>query len=570
MLIVISSAQIGWCEPNLDVVVEGVKGRTYNNVMARLRIHLYAQQSELTENEIRRLHQLAEEDITSALLPFGYYSASITSSLVAEEDSWLARYVIIPGEPVIIRSFVLTIKGEAGKTEEIGDGYSFFSLKQGDILRQLNYEEGKKALLRRARSLGFLDAAFTTHEIRVYRKEKVAEIELLMKSGPRYLFGETTSDQDIITEPLLMRFLSYQEGDYFSRQKIYDLQRDLYKTDYFKSVLVEGSTENRQGLAIPVSIQVEPLDKFNRYSVGVGYATDTRAHVLFEWDNKLMNQYGHRANMSALYGELEKHFRLKYSIPTGDPRYNSVVFTGSVDQEEWEDTTTQLYSFSTAYEYYTDRFHTAYSLEGRSEDYRVGNTTGTSQLLMPHASVSWALADDIVNTTNGIRASVYLTGASDDIVSDATFIKVRADGKLILSPLDDWRLIGRGSIGGILVDSIEDIPPSLRFYAGGANSVRGYRYKSLGPEDRSGTVIGGTFLLSGSIETEWSITDLWRASLFYDIGNAMDDLEVDLAQGVGFGFGVALPFGQVRLELAYPLSDDGSSQYVFLTVGADL
>ena len=50
----------------------------------------------------------------------------------------------------------------------------------------------------------------------------------------------------------------------------------------------------------------------------------------------------------------------------------------------------------------------------------------------------------------------------------------------------------------------------------------------------------------------------------------MDDLTVDLAQGVGLGFGLALPFGQVRLELAYPLSDEGSSQYFYLTVGADL
>jgi len=110
----------------------------------------------------------------------------------------------------------------------------------------------------------------------------------------------------------------------------------------------------------------------------------------------------------------------------------------------------------------------------------------------------------------------------------------------------------------------------LRFYAGGANSVRGYRYKTLGPQDVSGTVIGGTFLLTGSVEVERALTDLWRATLFYDIGNAMDDLKVDLAHGIGAGVGVALPFGQVRLEVAYPLSDEGTSQYFYLIVGADL
>lgn len=538
--------------------------------MARLRINLYSKDSDLTENEIRRLHGLAEEDITSSLLPYGYYSSSVTSTLEKQDETWHARYLVNPGDPVRVRSFSLTIHGEAGTLEELADARSLFSMKEGDILEQPLYEKGKKTLLRRARSLGFLDAELTTREIRIYPEQNEADIELQVESGRRYLFGRTTSDQQIITEALLLRYLSYMEGDYFSRQKLYGLQRDLYKTDFFGSVVVESDTDNKEGLSVPVLVRVEPLENYNRYSFGVGYATDTGAHALFEWKNKLLNQYGHRANMSVMYGELEKHFRLSYRVPTADPRYNSIVFTGLLDQETWDDTTTRLYSFSSGYEYSTPKLHYSYSLEIRDEDYKVGATKGHSLLLMPYVQASWALTDDIVNTTNGLRASVFVTGGSEEIVSDATFIKTRADGKLILSPFDKWRIIGRGSIGGIIVDDIEDIPPSLRFYAGGANSVRGYRYKTLGPEDQSGTVIGGTFLVTGSVEAERAITDLWRASVFYDVGNAMDDLKVDLAHGIGLGVGVALPFGQVRVELAYPLSDEGSSQYFYLTVGADL
>ena len=561
---------MGWCATSLIVDVEGIKGRTYRNVMARLRINLYSKDSDLTENEIRRLHGLAEEDITSSLLPYGYYSSSVTSTLEKQDETWHARYLVNPGDPVRVRSFSLTIHGEAGTLEELADARSLFSMKEGDILEQPLYEKGKKTLLRRARSLGFLDAELTTREIRIYPEQNEADIELQVESGRRYLFGRTTSDQQIITEALLLRYLSYMEGDYFSRQKLYGLQRDLYKTDFFGSVVVESDTDNKEGLSVPVLVRVEPLENYNRYSFGVGYATDTGAHALFEWKNKLLNQYGHRANMSVMYGELEKHFRLSYRVPTADPRYNSIVFTGLLDQETWDDTTTRLYSFSSGYEYSTPKLHYSYSLEIRDEDYKVGATKGHSLLLMPYVQASWALTDDIVNTTNGLRASVFVTGGSEEIVSDATFIKTRADGKLILSPFDKWRIIGRGSIGGIIVDDIEDIPPSLRFYAGGANSVRGYRYKTLGPEDQSGTVIGGTFLVTGSVEAERAITDLWRASVFYDVGNAMDDLKVDLAHGIGLGVGVALPFGQVRVELAYPLSDEGSSQYFYLTVGADL
>ncbi len=569
-MFVLFTAAGGWCTGTLSVEVDGVEGRAYRNVMARLRIHIYSKDSELTESEIRRLHHLAEEDITSALLPYGYYSANVRSTLEKQEGIWLARYTVLPGEPVRLRSFSLQAEPAACSENDLGDIRSLFTLKEGDILRQPFYEEGKKALLRQARSQGYLDAAFTTHQIRIFREQNEAEVELVLDCGARYQFGPTISEQTIITETLLARYQSYEQGDNFSRRKLFDLQRDLYRTGFFKNVVIESKTDNPEEFEIPVSIRIEPLDNYNRYSFGIGYATDTGAHALFEWENKLLNQYGHRADIAALFGELEKHFLVDYMIPTGDPRFNSIVLTGLIDQQKWEDTTTKLYSFSTAYEYTTPEFHYAYSLELRDEDYRVGDTKGSSLLLMPHVLVSWAIADDVVNTTNGLRASVFLTGGSDDIVSDATFLKLRGDGKLILSPFEKWRLIGRGSIGGILVDSVESIPPSLRFYGGGASSVRGYRYKSLGPEDTSGTVIGGTFLLTGSVEAEREIAEFWRAFMFYDVGNAMDDISVDLAHGIGAGVGLALPFGQVRLEFAYPLSDDGSSQYIYLTVGADL
>ncbi|MBE0586030.1 MAG: BamA/TamA family outer membrane protein, partial [Desulfofustis sp.] len=98
----------------------------------------------------------------------------------------------------------------------------------------------------------------------------------------------------------------------------------------------------------------------------------------------------------------------------------------------------------------------------------------------------------------------------------------------------------------------------------------GYSYRSLGPQDSSGSVVGGRYLLTGSIELERRLSEFWRGAVFYDVGNAMDDVAVDLAHGVGVGVGVALPFGQARLELSYPLSDEGSVQYVSISIGADL
>ncbi|RWX49657.1 Surface antigen, partial [Candidatus Electrothrix communis] len=112
--------------------------------------------------------------------------------------------------------------------------------------------------------------------------------------------------------------------------------------------------------------------------------------------------------------------------------------------------------------------------------------------------------------------------------------------------------------------------PSLRFYAGGDHSVRGYGYKELGPEDSSGKIIGGQYLTEASIEIERKINDTWSAAAFYDLGNAYDDIDLDLQVGAGLGVRMNLPFGQVRLDVACAVSDADYPLRIHLTIGADL
>ena len=537
--------------------------------MARLRINVYSQDSDLTEAEILRLHQLSKQDIKSALAPYGFYSPDITATLTRDEDLWSAHYLVDAGRPVIIESVSVSIVGEGAEFSA-----QFMEetpvMVQGDVLNQRVYEEEKRRLLRKAITLGFLDAAYRRHEIRIDRPAYRADIELELDTGPRYYFGEIRVDQDIITEELFFRFIEFDQDDYFSTRRLQELQRDLYRSDYFSSVVIEGDIEAADDLQVPVDISVEPLKAYNRFSFGLGYSTDIRAYARFEWLNRLLNRWGHRLFSSVQYGELERYVNLNYTVPVVDPRYNALTASGMWQKKSWEDTDTELYTTGLLYEYSTPEHYYGVSLGYLNEDYQVGETSGKSQLLMPGILWSWALADDIVTTRHGIRALIELKGAHESLGSDASFAKVKAEGKAIITPIETYRVIGRGSIGTILVDSIDSLPPSIRFYAGGQKSVRGYKYRTLGPTDRSGAVIGGKILLTGGIECEKQFTDNWRGVVFYDAGNAMDDINVDLAHGVGAGVGLVLPFGQARLEFAYPLNDEGEAQYVYLSVGADL
>jgi translocation and assembly module TamA len=254
-----------------------------------------------------------------------------------------------------------------------------------------------------------------------------------------------------------------------------------------------------------------------------------------------------------------------------DPRYDALKYACGLSSETWDGTSTQLSTLATSLSHSEPKKQYGGTLEIRNEVYDVGATSGTSLLLLPGVSWGMTFADNRINTENGWRFSVDLMGADKHIVSDATFLRAQAGVKGIASLFEQWRLIGRFTLGGTAVETIDDIPPSLRFYGGGDQSVRGYGYKSIGPVDSSGTVIGGRYLMVGSIEVEQKIDNLWSWVVFCDTGQATNSMTLDLKKSVGVGGRATLPFGQVRLDVAVPVMEEDENAFrIHLNVGADL
>src|SRR5581483_10169381 len=154
--------------------------------------------------------------------------------------------------------------------------------------------------------------------------------------------------------------------------------------------------------------------------------------------------------------------------------------------------------------------------------------------------------------------------------SDASLVQARVQSKIILPIFASGRFIARGDAGATRIATFEKLPPSLRFFAGGDLSVRGYRYNSLGPEDANGAVIGGKYLLVGSLEYEHQIRGNWSAAVFYDAGNALNDLGDPLKKGVGLGARYRTPVGQLRVDVAQARSTPDHPLRLHISIGPDL
>ncbi len=143
---------------------------------------------------------------------------------------------------------------------------------------------------------------------------------------------------------------------------------------------------------------------------------------------------------------------------------------------------------------------------------------------------------------------------------------------------------GEISFGDAFGDTTS-IPPYKRFFAGGPDSVRGFRENSLGPRDSFGNPYGGNLLITGQAELILPLPQQWttrsRLTLFYDIGNVYDtggvtfferdrltEIEYDLgSSGLKQSFGVAVqwlaPLGLFRFSFGFPINDEGSDGRIF-------
>lgn len=554
----------------IDVVVKGVKPPLYDNVLSRLAINLQKNSQRLQVSGARRLHKMADADIRQALAPFGYYNPVITGSFKKEGKSWRAEYQIDKGVPLKIVKVDLALVGDGLENAQLLAALHAFALKKGDVLNQRTYEREKKRLINVAISEGYLDAIYSSKKLLIDPKINEAKIDLTLYTGRQYQFGKTVSMEPILQDSLFERYLPYREGDPYSPAKLFELQAILYKTEYFSRVRVKGKVENSRNYSIPVEVDLKSPEHLNKYSVGVGYATDTGIRGKIDWANRLFNDRGHKISAFFQLAELENTVSLTYGVPRKNPRYDKIVHNLAYQDKTWDDTTTRLLTGAVSREYSGPRFKFSGGIELRDEVYDVGETSGVSTLFLPSLNGGVVFADDILNTKYGLQASVGLKGAVEGFISDASFLQVTANGKAIISPFDNLRVIGRLSVGATLVDSIDSLPPSLRFYSGGDSTIRGYRYKSIGTEDASGAVIGGRYLIVESLEVERLLGEYWSLAAFWDGGTATDDLSLDYHQGVGGGIRFRLPFGQIKLDVASAITEPDQPFRIHLTVGGDL
>jgi translocation and assembly module TamA len=554
----------------VQVVIEGIDGALLENVRLLLSIEQQRDSPDLSPGRLRRLHGKALNEIPLALQPYGFYRTQIDAQLRQEPDgSWVARYVVSPGTPLPLRHVEVALQGEALEDEAFGALLKENPLRPGQPLNHPLYERYKRDLLRLAEERGYFDALFTEQAIRIALQPYHADITLRLDSGRRYRFGAVTFSGEMALEhELLQRYLPFSSGEPYSAAQLQTLQQTLSQSDYFDHVEVRAEREQAQDGAVPISVALTMRPR-SKYRFGLGYGTDTGPRTSVGLERRYTNRRGHRFATELMLSEFKQSAGVNYAIPLENPVSDRIVLRSEYRLDQTGDLDSRALLVGAGVERSSGRWRRSYGLNYQLEDFEIGLQSGNSRLLMP--SLSWMYVDSapLLYLIHGSRTTIELRGAAEGAGSDTSFFQARLLGKYIV-PLRLGRFLFRGEAGAINTREFEQLPPSIRFFAGGDYSVRGYGYKSLGPTDSAGNIVGGRYLLAGSAEYEIGLNEKWSGALFVDAGDAFDEGDYLLAKGVGFGLRRKLPIGWLRVDLARAISLDDQPWRLHLTIGPDL
>ncbi len=545
-------------KPSVEIEIKGVEGKLLQNIKGYLRIYRKKDNPHFNVQWLKFLHRRAPKDIKEALEPFGYFSPVIKSSIIKESgNKWRVIYQVDPGPRVVVRQVDIKLEGEGSTDPDLRKLISSFPLKPGDFLNQDLYERAKKDIIQLALSKGYVDVKAETARILVNPENATSVIRLYFNTGRRYYLGKIKFHQDFMDPGLLKRYLrDFHQGDIFTNSLLLEIQQELSNTGFFSLVDVHPLFDQVENQQVPVEITLHPASR-NRFSFGLGYDSDIGPKALIHWHNSRLNSLGHTCDAWWRMSNKKKSLKSAYWIPGEDPRTDKYGILTNLEYETTDDTRRYTADLDGGYYFLWKKWSSKLFLEGKVERF---HESGKSWTITKMFSLGGRLERSSFPKTPFPRRGWHIYSelrGSAGLISDTAYIREHLRTRLLLPLFQRGRIMLKGRLGFAGVTHFSKYPTSLKFFAGGDGSVRGFRWKELGPKDSDGDVEGGRNVISGTWEFDYQVLEKWVAALFADAGNAFNSSLDKIYVGTGFGVRYLTSVGSVRLDFAWPVNEDG-------------
>lgn len=563
-------------EPLRGVRIEGLECDQLANAQALLSLERLsnAQRAALGEARLSYLLRRAPDEVARALEPYGYYEPRVSARLERDARGVTVVLEVRRGEAVTVVSSDVAVEGEAGADSAVESARRAFRPRSGERLDHRSYEASKLAVQRRLLERGYFDAELREHAVEVTRRAREARIRVRWDGGRRYRFGAVSIEGSQISPALIEKTIPFVAGEPYHQRELLALHQRLTDLDYFGYIDVRPDVENAEGDRVPIAVAVTP-GKRSVYTAGVSYGTDAGAGVQLGLERRWVNARGHKFGTQLDWAQRRKSLAATYRIPAFEWAEGWYAFGANRRDEDSEFVSSRITELVAQRTGRVRGWDLGLALHLRNEAFELGEeprrvAEGERRLVYPALSAERKQGDDPLYPRRGFLLRGEFKLGSGAIGSQTDFGQFLADAKLIRPLGERNRLLLRGQLGRTFTDEFDELPPSLRFFAGGDRSIRGYGFQEVGPriDDQ---VIGGENLVTASVEFERMFSDTWGAAVFVDAGDAFsDDGGFRLRSGVGAGVRWRSPVGLMRLDLAHGLDGADNAVQIHINIGPDL
>lgn len=578
----------------------------------------------------------------------GFREAVIDTATAVREDGRLAvTFTVREGRPVLVDSLEFVGLEDVAAPDLLRD----LPLRQGSPLSVIAMDATRDTLALRLWNQGYARGE-VLRSFRIARADPYsATVTFDVAPGPRSRYGHVSVEGTReLTQSTVLRTLQFRSGDLYRANQLVDAQARLFGLEIVRSAAVVPDLESGPDSVIPVAVRVDEGDP-RRVRGGAGWSSSECLDVDGRWVHRNFLGGGRRLQVRGRVSNLlARDFKDILCPQSGSGPFGAINWLASADfAQPWIFSTRNSFQASLFAERQSlpDVFvrravglaftltrsigpRTPLTLSYRPELSRLDAAEilfCTSFLVCTPADISalqraaWLapvgitlarnVTNNVLNPSSGYTLLVDLEYGDPWIGSDFTYGRVQADLARFLRLTGGMILAGRVRTGWVSAGAftrtlssdpgVDIVHPQKRFYAGGANSVRGYAQGRLGPRvlttdvanllrpasgdpdspggagctpesivDRTcdaapmgdagfqARPTGGTGVVEGSLEARVRVSPTFQGAVFADFGqvwsawDVVDLSTVRWAPGVGVRY--LSPIGPLRVDLAYRLS----------------
>ena len=509
---------------------------------------------DLQRAQVQRLADDAPAQVQRLLETQGYFSPQIAVRVDCPESGPIDVVLSVqPGSPTLVQAVDVQVDGPDGKPDAALSARlsRFWALKPGMVFRDADWEAAKSKALSALLSGRWPAARLTESRATVDPQTHEAHLQVRLQTGAAYVFGGLhITGQQRYPLSIAERLAPMQPGAPYSQSALLDYQAALQNSPYYRNAVVDADLSRAQGDVVPVDVQLTE-NRSQKLGFGVGVSSDTGKRVQMGWHDLDFLGRAWRLSSDIKLQTREQSGRLKLAFPRTAIGYDDSV-TLAQDRTDISGLVTRNSSIGAQRERTRGHIDTALALQYQAESLEPAGAA-SSEVHALSVNYSWTRRDinSVLYPSRGTVINLQLGGASKALLSSANFVRLYARGLGYL-PIDrNNQLVFRAEAGAVLANGASGIPQNFLFRAGGANSVRGYAYQSLGLT-QGDAIVGGRYLFTTSAEFDHWFTRQWGGALFYDLGNAADSWgALKPVRGYGAGVRWRSPVGLIAVDLAY-------------------